>query len=296
MTENNLPETLIKYYECNNLNCDALLNSYLWASYPLQFNDPFDCSEKFWDANSFTYEAIIGIIEDKKFKKRFSSKESNHQRRRLFMELFAPGVICLNEPCNEREDLLWGYYTNHEGFSIEFDCSALQKEFNTALFVKVEYTDLVKETKGCINNVPNEFVRWARLKKDIWKNEQEWRFVFSPDECNGYHPIFRMGDISVRQKKYALKAIRGITLGYRFFGEQIHKQRKLELSENTFAFDFLPEDNSATWHLLSTIYERGIELFQVELSEDFSLKKREIKILEISKSRIIVYYSNIVKS
>jgi len=53
MTNKEPPKELIKYYACNEFSYDALKNNYLWASNPLQFNDPCDCSIKGMERTNF---------------------------------------------------------------------------------------------------------------------------------------------------------------------------------------------------------------------------------------------------
>lgn len=289
MTIKTPPERLIKYYRCDNHSYDALKNNYLWAAYPLQFNDPFDCSERFWDLNSFTYEAILAQVPEE-FQDCFNKQQSNFQRRRIFIELFSPGVICLNRPNRKDKDILWGYYTNQEGFAIEFNTTILTKEWSGAKLLQVSYLKDPKDVPKCSLENPNDYLlNWVSFKKEIWENEEEWRFVFHFDECNGYNPIFNLGDKKFRQKNYSPKAVCNLVLGYRFFQEQINNDRKLKRTSKVDSFIFTPDDNQFKWYVLSYVYQNGIDLFQIEVSEEFRIRKRKIEILNMSSSQVVIY-------
>jgi len=112
--EKEVPETLMKYYECNEYSYDALRNNYLWAADPLAFNDPFDCSIKTWSKESFTIEKLEKHIPD--------FRPIHHEipeRDKLISTLLArTGIICLNHNDEQYQDLFWGYYSNQKGFSI----------------------------------------------------------------------------------------------------------------------------------------------------------------------------------
>ncbi|HYQ58129.1 MAG TPA: DUF2971 domain-containing protein [Draconibacterium sp.] len=292
MTIKTPPERLIKYYRCDNHSYDALKNNYLWAAYPLQFNDPFDCSERFWDLNSFSYELLIEKLPE--FHDLFSTEQNNFQRRRQFIEIFSPGIICLNNQSNNNEDILWGYYSNQEGFCIEFDTRELIKSYGI-LPVKVNYVDDPTQIRKCNLSNPEGNVRdWITIKKRIWENEEEWRFMFNSADCNRYHPIYKQGDKIHRQKNYNSHAIERITLGYRFFAEQVNDHRLRHLTENSDEYVYSSKDNLCKLDILSYAFEKGIELYHIDLTEDFKLIKRKIEIKELKSNKLSIYYTGIV--
>ncbi|WP_167616309.1 DUF2971 domain-containing protein [Maribellus sediminis] len=293
MTTNTPPETLIKYYKCDKNSRDAFLNNYLWAAYPLQFNDPFDCSDKFWELSSFSSELLLENIPE--FHEIFSEGQDNFQRRRLFIEIFSPGIICLNNQSNDNEDILWGYYSNQEGFCIEFNTKELVQCYGN-LPVKVDYIDDPTQIKKCnLNNPEENMINWITTKKRIWENEEEWRFIFDPVDCNKYHPIYNIGDKKHRQKNYNLNAISRITFGYRFFAEQVNSQRLRHLAKDSDEYLYSSNDNLYKFDILSHAYEKGIELYHIDLTEDFKLIRRKIEILEIKNNKVTMLYSDITK-
>lgn len=60
-----LPETLFKIYPLNSNSIDALLNSYIYASHPSEFNDLFDCHKDLieWDVNT-VYNLILTYFDN----------------------------------------------------------------------------------------------------------------------------------------------------------------------------------------------------------------------------------------
>lgn len=120
MEEQTPPENLIKYYECNKNNCDALINNYLWASNPSDFNDPFDCSIFTLNENSFTKKWMLQTTESWSHEWWSEDKTQNRDMYYNFYLKFI-GIVCLNEYEIKNQDLLWGYYTSQKGFAVEFN-------------------------------------------------------------------------------------------------------------------------------------------------------------------------------
>jgi hypothetical protein len=139
-----------------------------------------------------------------------------------------------------------------------------------------------------IGDFHHVFEKWAIIKKRIWANEEEWRFLFT--DCNSYNPIFKTGDISVRQKKYNDDAISKVILGYKFFNDQVISNRKHKISENTFKYEFVGNDNKYKWDILIYLNEKGIDISQVVLGGDLRLFNQKIQILSMEKSEVDIYY------
>lgn len=41
-----IPDTMFKFYALNDFSLDALLNGYVYATHPSEFNDLYDCHEQ----------------------------------------------------------------------------------------------------------------------------------------------------------------------------------------------------------------------------------------------------------
>jgi hypothetical protein len=241
MTKQELPETLIKYYECNKYNCEAVINSYIWASHPKQFNDPFDCPMEVWDKNSFSDDIFKKIIHPD-FYKNFGHILMRNPRDEYikFMNLFT-GIICLNKYVEKNEDLLWGYYNQQKGFSVEFSSYELSNNFNSVP-EEVQYRE---PNQFRIFQIPKNIqdasalfpllTDWIKQKKRIWENESEWRYIFF--DCN-YDPCSGYGMIETRKKEFSLDSIKRITLGFKFFDGCY-----LEKTEKGFKYDISKDGN-----------------------------------------------------
>ena len=95
-----------------------------------------------------------------------------------------------------------------------------------------------------------------------------------------------------RKKIFPSNAIKEVVLGYKFFKEQIDSNRDHWEDDYIRVFDFIPQDNQYKIHILSEIFERRIELYQVELSEEFELLKRKIIIQKIKPTQVEVKYTD----
>lgn len=290
-----VPKTLIKYYQADENGYKVLRDGKIWATHPFDFNDPFDCSLQMWELDNFPMEfAIDHLNEVKKELKKYgiNLKETDDSNlienvRKRYFDIFLRllGIFCLNDSKNS--ELFWGYYNNHEGFSIVFDSDILSSDWN-AWPLKVEYENVSNFEKITLkskdvenHNIFPKVVRWATLKKYEWSHENEWRFIFLDIDL-----IFQ----NTRLKRFSGKAITKVVLGYKFFKDQVKDARDYSLTANTLTFIFEPYDNQYRLHILSLIYEKGIELYQIILSEDFRLIEKKIEILEIRNNKVTICY------
>ena len=204
------PKELIKFYSVTQNSVNALTNGYLWATNPFDFNDPFDCPIQLWNSTSFA---------------------NNLFDREIFYKtrLATLGIICLNEFSLKDQDVLWGYYTNQEGFAIKFNSHHLINNWGFPFKVdylkksKLDYFNL-DMLESPIDVFPM-FLRWSTQKKRVWKNENEWRFIFSNLEADSLTIDAPKGE---RSKKYNSSAIKEIILGFKFF----HQTNMVEESIN----------------------------------------------------------------
>lgn len=221
--EQEVPETLLKYYECNKHSYDALVNNYLWASHPEQFNDPYDCSPKLWDADSFTIEKVsqfINIENDPKHQEFLGSRDG------LFKLIHAKiGIICLNSGNKGNDDLFWGYYSNQKGFAVEFYREKLSEDLKlniNALFHQVKYFIPEDFNKYRLPSTWEKFqyiiIDSLKQKKRIWEHEKEFRYIFQ--NCD-FIPSANLGKLETRKKRYSITSIAKIILGLKFFGNNL---------------------------------------------------------------------------
>ena len=223
------PKELIKFYSVTQNSVNALTKGFLWATNPLTFNDPFDCPIQLWNIDSFTMKKLQPILDPQNH---FMLKEDDVlHNRSIFSELrFATlGIICLHEFSLKNQDILWGYYTNQEGFAIKFDSHQLIKSWGVPF--KVDYLKKSKLDHFNLNILESPpdvfplFLRWSTQKKRVWKNENEWRFIFSNLEAD---TLTIDAPKEERSKKYNSSDIEEVILGLKFF----HQTNMVEESIN----------------------------------------------------------------
>lgn len=265
------PPILYKFYASNKNGYDALKNNFLWASFPYQFNDPFDCSPVLWDINSFISQGLI----------------RNHSLENI---LSKTGIVCLNNPEKDIENLLWGYYTNQEGFSIVFDQKQLSKDlliYQSTFLEEVKYCNKNSFKKFQYSTDQNEFslnvIKWIKQKQEIWEKENEWRYIFF--DCN-YLPGIELGDIDSRKKKYTKKAINNITLGWKFFEGYL-----LNKIENGYVYvQSESKDKFKKCIIEHLIVEPELKINWITVTENFEIVALPIKLKRNYLDKIEIQY------
>lgn len=220
------PKTLYKYYGLTENSVDALTNFYLYATHPLQFNDPFDCNKK-----------IIRIDTEKSVKtllgkcyQQFSECENNDIPSMMeysceaYMEILYRklGIVSL-APSNDNM-LLWTHYAQHSGFCIELDMGNLCFVHNGPF--PINYTDDIKSFSIEEYGGNIAMLIQTNVKAKCWKYENEWRLLVPSPQgryMKGYGPhseITSCPDDHDRKFRYPMTAIKSITLGSRFFKQE----------------------------------------------------------------------------
>ncbi len=210
-----IPSRLYKYQPYNEQTLDNLKNRSLWFSWPVHFNDPFDCvfrpeaselsledwqeiydlpSQKGWAKEAFdakysregspseTLQRKIIEISEKIFKERVDFMRNTR------------GVACFSEI---RDDMLmWSHYTRgHRGFVLEFDTGydPFQKAF------PVNYSDSLPKVNPLLfltKRENEEFIKMITTKSSCWSYEKEWRifhkegdkeYSIKPDALTGIY-------------------------------------------------------------------------------------------------------------
>lgn len=184
------PRILYTYRSINNRLRDALIQKHLWASNPLSFNDPFDCSIP--ASNISTHAEATGCVEyllrqmkapNPAFQAYVRNEASNG--RIPFPEDFEKdwreslkktGVVCFTE----RPDniLMWAHYASkHEGLCLGFD--GLSERLDVQ---RVQYAETLPPLK-LVDLLPPKDLEATktrlRSKSCHWAYEREWRFILS---------------------------------------------------------------------------------------------------------------------
>ena len=118
------PRTFFKYYGMSKHSVDALTGLYVYASHPNQLNDPLDCDAKIVriDSREDVDALFEGCTTYNDLLDKFGSEDSVYEfSSDAFKELSfrKQGILCLTATC--KNQVLWSYYTNNEGFCLEFD-------------------------------------------------------------------------------------------------------------------------------------------------------------------------------
>lgn len=221
------PRTFFKYYGMSKHSVDALTGLYVYASHPNQLNDPLDCDAKIVriDSREDVDALFEGCATYNDLLDKFGSEDSVYEfSSDAFKELSfrKQGILGLTATC--KNQVLWSYYTNNEGFCLEFDVNEFH--FQTSGPFPIHYMkDLLSiSTKVC--GMQLAALVQVNEKKECWKHENEWRMlVFSPDglDMQAYgkdgkrSTKHNFGDEHDRKFRYPLSALKSVTLGINFF-------------------------------------------------------------------------------
>jgi len=164
-----------------------LLNQHLWATNPLSFNDPFDCTIP--ALNTASPEEATECVESLLNMCNFSPEHQTNARleaakgrivnaERIEMAwlktLGAMGVVCFTE----RPDnlLMWAHYTSkHEGICLGFEDIAERLDVQNVQYSKtlprLRLVDLLPPKDSEATRVR------LQTKSYHWSYEREWRFI-----------------------------------------------------------------------------------------------------------------------
>lgn len=151
------------------INRDKIMfeQNYMWASLPLNFNDPYDCALHIaCNSSKIINEDVYNFINKK-------------------------AVICFCE--NNNNMLMWSHYADsHKGICVGYDFSKFDnlfksKEIKLKRLQNVNYTHTNNIDINVLNN-PNDSDFWAELNKLFytkstdWAYENEWRVILEYDK------------------------------------------------------------------------------------------------------------------
>jgi hypothetical protein len=192
------PTSLYKYYGTDEYALDSLKNNYLYHSYFLDFNDPFDCNPYLID--------IVG--------------KENRKTRELFKEtlnrsMLTNGICCFTR--NFNSILMWSHYANkHQGICLEFN--KLEGQINT---FDIHYTRNFKKPDLFIDK-EEALYHLIYTKSDSWKYERELR-SFLKVESN---------EINSRKIKYNPQSLKAIYFGVRSEDSFMQQIKEIAIEKN----------------------------------------------------------------
>lgn len=293
--ENEKPDTFFKYYALTELSVDALTHLYIYASHPVQLNDPMDCNNDFLkfdrveDVKAFIGDSIYGellkiygndCIGIDKFMK-------DSWQMLLYKKM---GVLSLTT--SNRNKLMWSLYANNNGFCIEFDCGKFG--FETRGPFPIHYMDEMKELplSKCKNGNIAALIQ-TTTKAKCWSFEDEWRLiVYPPTGFDMQHfgrdmERFNYPDDHNRKFQYPLSAIKSITLGAKFFDKALKyllcdSELDVVYGDESFlecrVLSLLSNPKLSGWKRCLLTVE-GCELCMIEITEIVKISNNHYRII-----------------
>lgn len=225
------PTILYKLFSLNGNSVDGLLNQYIYATHPHQFNDIFDCHEdliEFDDPDAirfFIKEYAMDLFPSEKLENDLKNNFygiSNFVKRN-FREMLYQMFGVYSMTTNPSSLLMWSYYTNHQGFFIEFDITKFPFKFHGPF--PVNYQENITPISVSECGIPLAVLLQTNLKHKGWFHENEWRLIVESNE-RMYSPSFeqlrKLGGHD-RKFKYPIEAVKTVGFGNRFFPpEELH--------------------------------------------------------------------------
>lgn len=220
------------------------------------------------------------------------------------------GIISLcNSPSNA---VMWGLYTNHKGFYVEFDSEAFYNslcEGNDSItfsnITPIRYEEDVEHFYSDLKNIENpEIAELATLHTKVksWLWEKEYRILASnfPNsydykdifKTNGYHFHYPPQACISREMSFDIKSIKRLILGRRFFNPESTSGKE----DDTYFFKISTLDNDNTHsprkQLLKFAIEENIPIYSSEINPitlQIYFKRISVEMIEFGNQITIKY-------
>lgn len=133
-----IPDKLFKYYSFDEKFNESRLTGHVFLSTPFSFNDPSDCRlgiENNFKEKSRTRDWLYAKLEEVGLNPDdYADGIINNEKAAVDAywrkQLEKVGILCLSE--DDKNKLLWGYYTNNVGFCVEWDTTKIVKRLALA--------------------------------------------------------------------------------------------------------------------------------------------------------------------
>lgn len=234
--ENPKPTELYKFYSLTQYAIDGLLNGYIYATHPCQFNDLYDCYEELvtFDDNEWNKSFLHDFLGKELAENIIASNDTASlatYAQRNFREIVYRKWGVYSMTSNPNNILMWSYYTNNQGFSICFDFSKFPFKFRGPF--PVNYQSNIEKISAKETGIQLAVLYQTNIKHEGWQHESEWRLLIDAPGEDMIAPSFEMlqklGGHN-RRFNYPLAAIKHICLGNRFFQpEEIKEIDKMTL-------------------------------------------------------------------
>lgn len=287
--EKEIPEFLYKFYSVTKYSLEAIIDSYLYSSHPIELNDILDSSplliytsmpidfsyyKHFYGEDIFeTEDALIKYWKDDVAENK-CQKYLNHAYNMAFNLM---GIISLT--AKENNTLMWPHYTQEKGFQIKFRRQDIIKSIIEKLeeddgefvgFFPINYVDQLKPIDiSPFRSFHIPFSYASNVKSSEWKYEEEWRIIACkknmgiPYSKAGLNIIKdHVSDKKNRQIRYDIESIEEICFGFNFINARDFEITWIDEKE----FTIMPLNGDSNWE-----YENILKLLDF-ISEKLSDK------------------------
>ncbi|MBI9036480.1 MAG: DUF2971 domain-containing protein [Bacteroidales bacterium] len=282
------PEIVYKYYPLTQNSCRVLKNKQIYASHPVQLNDPFDCNNNLINYKNvsldFCRKFFKSSIPDDEIINRFNVDKNgliNQLSIEHYIGVFSRlGVISMTE--DSLNMLMWAYYaSSHAGFALSFDTSQLKSKFHGPF--PMNYLEIFEQLEFNEEEIYIDLLYQTNVKSINWQHEKEWRFIAEKSYMK--MPGFYEGNDTVeRTFDIENKIINGVIYGYKFFNYLIDFDKPSHTRRINFKYD---RDKDYKMEILKhTQWITKKEMIVVEGVNSFKLKNREVDIKIINDNEI----------
>jgi len=293
--EYQIPETLSKFYALNEFSINALLNGYVYATHPSEFNDLYDCHEQLiiYDDDHFISQFFQPVQSKVELEQLFREKKPELLRdmQKLFRDIMYRKIGIFSMTSDPKNILMWSYYTKHEGFLIEFDYKAFPFKFYGAF--PINYQEEVQPIRisECVGNVGIPILYQTNIKHKGWEHESEWRILIDAGKEVLLSPDPRQfANMEGKERKfpYPVQLVRSISLGNRFLNPNemtatdqyiLDIDLKDNIEKKSLLLDFISH-NQITTHIAITNDNLSSLKFTTGVIQRIDYKRFRYKLLE----------------
>lgn len=276
------PATLYKFYSLLEHNVNALKNNQIWASEPEDFNDLFDSKAFLIDFSKLDLLTAKQLFNNDAQKAQIeenwpeSLEINGYVEKEYYSSKFSKlGILSLSS--NFSNELLWGLYTQNQGYCVELDYNMFPDNFQGPF--PMNYVDQLEPIDIMKYGGQLSFLIQVTQKKKKWKFEDEFRFIIesgtNPFKLSHsmYTKHTNQSEAIPRLVSYPKQAIKAIYLGFTFIkGECVHENMVCLISE----------ERELKAILLDEIIDKDYNCFLIDKETDgMSLEKSNVRIVKM---------------
>jgi|GEM_PF-4169074 len=258
-----IPETLSKIYALNDFSLDALLNSYVYATHPSEFNDLYDCHEQLiiYDDDQMISTFLQPALPQPEIERLLREKKSEIQKeiQPIFRDIMYRKIGVFSMTSDPNNILMWSYYSKHEGFLIEFNYKEFPFKFYGAFPVNYQEEIHPINISECDGSPGIPILYQTNIKHKGWEHESEWRLLIDAENDVMFSPEPRqLAKMGGRERKFSYPPtlIKSVALGNRFFHADeltptstyiLDINLKINIEKKSLLLDFISHNNIQTY-------------------------------------------------